>query len=113
MPQEQEKQTTEKPLDEKLRNLLIEMKDWERKPVLKVGKIVIELVKLPRRELKKRTEPEKLALHIRLEDSFKGIFIEDYRELEDLVTAVSEEKITEIAKILDTINRKRIIEYEL
>ncbi len=103
----------EKPLTEKLRELLQEMKDWERKPLLKIGKVVVELVKLPRRELKKGTEPEKLALHIRLEDSFKGIFIEDYRELEDLIHAINREKIQQIAKTLDEINRRRIIEYEI
>jgi len=36
----------------KLESYFQEMKDWERKPVLKSGKIVVELVKLPEKKSK-------------------------------------------------------------
>ncbi len=101
-------------LVEKLSRLLGEMKDWERRPIVKAGSVVVELVKLPRRELKKGVEPEKLALHIRLEDSFKGILVEDSRELEDLIEAVSHEKVREVAKAVEEVNRKRrVVEFGL
>ncbi len=103
----------EEPLLQKLENLLETMKDWERKPIIKVGKAVVELVKLPRRETKKSIEPERLVLHIRLEDSFKGVFIPGSLELGDIVTALSNKTVEQIAKALDEINRRRIVEFKL
>jgi len=101
-------------LMKKLEELVNTMKDWERKPLVKVGKAIVELVKLPKRETSKRSEPERLALHIRLEDSFKGVFIVETSEFQDIVEALKTKIVTEVAKALDAINRKkRIIEYGL
>ncbi len=100
-------------LVEKLENLLKSMKDWERRPIVEVGRAVIEIVKLPQRQTKKGTEPERLALHLRLKDSFKGIFVETYDELDDLIRALNSKTVHEIAKALDELSRKRVIEYGL
>ncbi|RLG87248.1 MAG: hypothetical protein DRO15_05165 [Thermoprotei archaeon] len=98
----------------KLEELANTMKDWERKPLVKVGRAIVELIKLPKRETSKRLEPERLALHIRLEDSFKGIFVVESGEFQDIVEALKTKIVTEVAKALDAINRKkRVIEYGL
>lgn len=97
----------------KLSELLTTMRDWERRPIVKVGRVVIELVKLPRRESRKGMVPEKLALHVRLEDSFKGVFIEESSELEDMLAALQAKTVRDLAKALDDINRRRLIEYTL
>ena len=105
----EEKQT----LVDKLENLLKSMKDWERRPIIEVGKAVVEIVKLPKRQTKKGTEPERLALHLRLKDSFKGIFVESYDELDDILRALSSKTVHDIAKALDELSKKRVIEYGL
>jgi len=97
----------------KLETLLRSMKDWERKPLVEVGSAIIELVKLPKRQTKRGTEPERLALHLRLKDSFKGVFIESYSELDDIVRALSTKTVQEVAKALDELSRKKVIEYGL
>ena len=103
-----------KDLVSKLEELMGSMKDWERRPVVQVGKAIVELVKLPKRETAKRFEPERLALHVRLSDSFKGVFIVEYDELRDIVEALSSKSVDEVAKAVDAINRRRkVIEYEL
>ena len=105
----EEKQT----LVDKLENLLKSMRDWERRPIIEVGKAVVEIVKLPKRQTKKGTEPERLALHLRLKDSFKGIFVESYDELDDILRALSSKTVHDIAKALDELSKKRVIEYGL
>jgi len=103
-----------KQLIDKLENLLNTMKEWERKPVIEVGNAVVEIVKLPRKETKKGVEPERLSIHLRLKDSFRGIFIESFEELDDIVKALSNKKVIEIAKAIDELNKKRsVVEYEL
>jgi len=97
----------------KLEELLKNMRDWEKKPLVKVGKAVIELIKLPRRESGKVIEPEKLALHVRLEDAFKGVFITEFAELQDVIEALKTKTVVDIAKAMDVINRRRVIEYKL
>ena len=104
----------EKDLVSKLEELMSSMKDWERRPVVQVGRAIIELVKLPKRETAKRFEPERLALHIRLSDSFKGVFVVEYEELRDIAEALSSKTVDEVAKAIDAINKKKkVIEYEL
>ena len=100
-------------LEDKLKKLLSSLKDWERKSVAKVGGVVVELVKMPKRESRKAMEPERLVLHIRLENSFRGIFIRDSRDLEDLGKAVDTKIVRDIARVLDKMNREKVIEYEL
>lgn len=103
-----------KQLIEKLGNLLNTMKDWERKPVIEAGKAVIEVVKMPKRETKKGSEPERLALHLRLRDSFRGIFIESYSELDDILRALTSKSVQDIAKAIDELNKRRsVVEYKL
>jgi hypothetical protein len=103
-----------KQLIEKLENLLNTMKDWERKPVIEAGKAVIEVVKMPKRETKKGSEPERLALHLRLRDSFRGIFIESYSELDDILRALTSKSVQDIAKAIDELNKRRsVVEYKL
>ena len=106
-------ETPQKGLEEKLQELLSSLRDWERRSIAKVGSIVVELVKLPKRESRKMVEPERLVLHIRLENSFRGVFIRDARELEDLAKAVDTKIVKEIARVLDKMNREKVIEYEL
>lgn len=109
----EEKGGMEEDLVSKLEELMGGMKSWERRPIVQVGKAIIELVKLPKRETAKRSEPERLALHIRLSDSFRGIFITEYEELKDIIEALNSKSVDEVAKAIDTINRKRrIIEYK-
>ncbi len=104
----------EETLVSKLEKLLGEMKPWEKKPVLKAGRIVIEIVKLPERQTKSRMEPERLVLHIRREDAFRGLFIKELEELEDLHTAINTEKVKKIVEAIEEISRKKKIqEYEL
>ncbi|HDI02242.1 MAG TPA: hypothetical protein ENF93_01200 [Ignisphaera sp.] len=110
---EQPQQPSEQTLLEKLENLLKTMRDWERRPLVEVGRAVVEIVKLPKRQTKKGTEPERLALHLRLKDSFKGVFIETYDELDDILRALNSKSVHEIAKTLDELSRKRVIEYGL
>ncbi|MEM1606503.1 MAG: hypothetical protein QXW41_09690 [Fervidicoccaceae archaeon] len=97
----------------KLEENLKSMREWERKPIVEVGSIVIELVKLPARQRKRSVEPEKLALHIRLRDSFRGIFIERYEELDDLMRALATKTVQDIARALEELakSRKPIIEH--
>jgi len=109
-----EEGVTEEKLTEKLEKLLASMKDWERKPVIQVGRAVVEIVKLPKRETSKRMEPERLALHVRFEDSFKGIFVIEYEEFKDLIDALTNEKVREIVEAISEVNRKRkVIEFKL
>jgi len=97
----------------KLETLLKSMKDWERKPLVEVGSAIIELVKLPKRQTKRGTEPERLALHLRLKDSFKGVFIESYSELDDIIRALNTKTVQDVAKALDELSKKKVIEYGL
>jgi hypothetical protein len=104
----------EKPLEERLRELLESMKDWEKKPIVSTGAVIVELVKLPRRELKRGTEPEKLAIQVRMKDAFKGVIVENEKELEDLAVAVQHEKVKEVSRVLESVNRRgRVVEYKL
>ncbi len=105
---------SEKPLVEKLEELLSQLKPWEKKPVLKAGRIVIEIVKLPERKTKSRLEPERLVLHIRREDAFRGLFIKEAEELEDLNIAINTDKVKELIKAIEEISKKKKVqEYEL
>lgn len=98
----------------RLSQLLSSMKDWERRPLLKAGSVVVEVVKLPRRETKRGVEPERLVIHIRREDSFRGIIIDGLREFEDLLEAVRSEKVQEVARAIDEVNRsRRVVEFSL
>ncbi|OYT49446.1 MAG: hypothetical protein B6U73_05400 [Desulfurococcales archaeon ex4484_204] len=104
----------EEELLKKMDELLNTMKDWERKPLIQVGKAVVEIVKLPKRETARRVEPERLALHVRLEDSFKGIFIIEANELKDLLEALRGRNVMKVIEAIDLVNRKRrVIEYKL
>jgi len=101
-------------LVEKLNKLMNEMKDWERKPLIKSGKIVAEIVKLPERRGKYRTRPQHLALVIKREDAFRGLIIVSPEELDDLRKVVSSEKLSDIVNALWRIYKEKSIhEFEL
>jgi len=101
-------------LEEKIEKLLESMKEWERKPVVQVGKAIVEIVKLPKRETSKRIEPERLALHLRLTDSFRGIFISEESELRDIIEVLNNKVVHDIMNAIGAVNRKRkVIEYKL
>ncbi len=101
-------------LKDKLEKMLNEMKDWERKPLIQVGRVIVELVKLPKRETTKKVEPERLSIHVRFEDSFKGLFITDAEEFRDLLDALSNTKVKEVVEAVTEVNRKRkVIEFSL
>ncbi|MET1159608.1 MAG: hypothetical protein ABWW65_01480 [Thermoprotei archaeon] len=98
----------------KLREMLNSMKDWERKPVLKSGRIVIELVKLPERRSRTGTRPEHLALLIRREDAFRGLIIVSPEELEDLRRAIASDKLNDLTRALWSLYREKSVqEFEL
>ena len=99
---------------EKLREMLNNMRDWEKKPLLKSGKIVIEIVKLPERRSRSTVKPEHLALMIRREDAFRGLIIVSPDELDDLRKAISSQKLDEIiAGLWKIYKEKSIQEFEL
>lgn len=99
-------------LEKKLEELMNTMKDWERRPIVKVGRAIVELVKLPRRESSKKVEPERLAIHVRLEDSFRGIFIVESSDLQDIIEALRNKTVNDVARAIDSINRRRrVVEY--
>ncbi|RLE53234.1 MAG: hypothetical protein DRJ33_01575 [Candidatus Methanomethylicota archaeon] len=102
----------EESMVEKLSSLMAEMKDWERRPIVKVGSVIVELVKMPKRESKKGVRGERLSLHVRAEDSFRGVFLDDYTMYQDLVNALSYDKVREAAQALNEVNR-RVIEYRI
>jgi hypothetical protein len=86
----------------------------EEKPVVEVGKTVVEIVKLPKREMKKCSELEGLSIHLRLRDSFRGIFIDSFEELDDVIKVLLNKKIVDIVKAIDELDKKKsIVEYEL
>jgi len=99
----------------KLKKMLSEMKHWGKKPVLKSGRIVVEIVKLPERRSKTGgVKPEHLALMIRREDAFRGLIIVSPEELEDLRRGISSSKLDEIVKALWKIYRdKTVLEFEI
>lgn len=101
-------------LESRLENLLNSMRDWERRPVVQVGRAIVEIVKLPKRETSKRVEPERLALHIRFVDSFRGIFISEENEFRDVVEVLSSKVVQDIVKAIDSVNRRRkVVEYKI
>jgi len=90
------------------------MANWEKRPILKSGRIVVELLKLPEKRSKSKAEPERLVLHIRREDSFRGLLIQSKEELDDLLAAAQSEKLAEIASALTELyKRRRVQEFEL
>jgi hypothetical protein len=91
-------------LEEKLRLLLQQMRDWERKKLIDTGVITVELVKLPKRESKKRIAPERLALHLKLSNSFKGIIIDDIETIDHIIKALTNSKVKAIAEALQRLN---------
>jgi len=98
---------------DRLEELAKTMKDWERKPIVKVGNAVVELVKLPRREGRRTVNPEKLALHVKLENSFKGIYIENIEELEDVLAALTHDTTKAVAEAITRINKGKAVEFTL
>ncbi len=104
----------DKELLEKLEKMFNEMNDWEKKPIVKSGRIVIELIKLPEKKSKNTVKPSSLALMIRREDAFRGLLIESDEEIEDLLTALSVEKVKKIARAIREINRRKALkEFEI
>lgn len=104
----------EEDLVSKLEELLSTMNNWEKRPVLKSGRIIIELMKLPERKTKSKFEPERLALHIRREDAFRGVIIQSREEYEDLNAALGSDKTREIISAITELSKKRRIqEFEL
>jgi len=100
-------------LEEKLRMLMQSMEDWERRKIIDTGIITIELVKLPKRESKKRIAPERLALHLKRSDSFKGIIIDDVETIDHIIKALTNAKVRAIAEALRRLNGTTAIELEL
>jgi len=97
---------------DRLEELAREMKDWERKPIAETESVAVELVKLPARAGKRSTRPEKVALHVRLKSSFRGVFITSSRELEDMLAVLASDSAGAVAAALDKINR-RVVEHPL
>ena len=82
-------QTQAPDLKSKLEKYLKEMNPWESKPIIHTPYIHIELIKLPERRTKRGARPERLALHIKTADAFKGMIIESSVELESLIEDLS------------------------
>lgn len=101
-------------LYDKLARLLETMSPWEKRPILRVGSIMVELVKLPGRKTKMAIEPERLAIHIRREDAFRGLFIRGPGELKDLQLALSARRLREVLEAIARMEEARKLqEYEL
>jgi hypothetical protein len=100
-------------LEEKLRILMNSMKDWERKKLLETANVTVELVKLPTKQTTKSFKPSRLALHIKRNNSFKGIIIDDTEVLEDLVKALQSPKLRQLIQTLEKLNGAEKIELEL
>lgn len=99
---------------DKLRELEENMKPWEKKPVLKAGKIIVEIVKLPEKKTKSTARPAHLAVLVRKEDAFRGILLESMEELEDLKIAVGSEKLEKIIEAIEQLMKeKRVVDFEL
>jgi hypothetical protein len=94
-------------ISNKIENLMDAMKDWERKPIIQVGNVIVEVVKLPKKEGRKRVEPEKLSLHVRMADSFRGVLVASHDDLRDLVDALSNKVVTEVIEAIEKVNKKR------
>ena len=82
------------------------MSAWEKRPIAKNAYITIELIKLPKRETKRGTYPERLAIQVRTNDAFRGLILENSREIEALIELIKaiEQKLKDIGKALDTIS---------
>jgi hypothetical protein len=100
-------------LEEKLKVLMEQMGDWERRKIVDTGVITVELVKLPKRESKKRIAPERLALHLKRSDSFKGIIIDDIETIDHIIKALTNAKVKAIAEAIQRLNGTTAIELEL
>ena len=96
-----------------IRNLMDTMKDWERKPIIQVGNVIVEVVKLPKKGGRKRVEPEKLSLHVRMADSFRGVLVANRDDLRDLVDALSSKVVAEVVEAIEEVNKRRRIEFKL
>lgn len=96
-----------------IRNLMDTMKDWERKPIIQVGNVIVEVDKLPKKEGRKRVEPEKLSLHVRMADSFRGVLVANRDDLRDLVDALSSKVVAEVVEAIEEVNKRRRIEFKL
>jgi len=98
----------------RIENLMETMKDWERRSIVQVGNVIVEVVKLPKKESRKRVEPERLSLHVRMADSFRGVLVVSRDDLRDLVDALSNEAVTEVVEAIEEVNKKRRrIEFKL
>jgi hypothetical protein len=91
-------------LEEKLKMLASQMGDWERRKIVDTGVVTVELVKLPKRESKKRIAPERLALHLKRSDSFKGIIIDDVETIDHIIKALTNAKVKAIAEAIQRLN---------
>lgn len=91
----------------KIENLMDAMKDWERKPIIQVGNVIVDVVKLPKKEGQKRVEPEKLSLHVRMADLFRVVLVASRDDLRDLVDALSNKVVAEVIKAIEKVNKKR------
>ncbi len=99
---------------EKLRELEENMKPWEKRPLLKAGSIIVEIVKLPEKKTRSSIRPSRLAVLVRKEDAFRGIMLESLEELEDLKLALSNEKVAEIVKAIEALAKeKKVVDFEL
>ncbi|GEM_PF-742520 len=98
----------------RVEDLMEAMKDWERRPVVQVGNVIVEIIKLPKKEGRKRVEPEKLSLHVRMADSFKGVLVASRDDLRDLVDALSSKAVAEVIEAIEEVNKKkRRVEFKL
>jgi hypothetical protein len=63
---------------------------------------------------RKGVEPEKLSLHVRMADSFRGVLVASRDDLRDLVDALSNKVVAEVIKAIEEVNKKkRRIEFKL
>jgi hypothetical protein len=67
--------------------------------------------------MKKCSELERLSIYLiylRLRDSFRGMFIESFEKLDDIIKVLLNKKIVDIVKAIDELDKKKsIVEYEL
>ena len=90
----------EPPLEEKVAS----MKPWDKLLIAESDNFIMELVKLPERTTKSKTEPERVSLLIRRRDAFRGILIngrEEYSDLKQLLEVFDSQARDRVLDVLE------------
>ncbi len=98
------------PLEEKVAS----MKPWDKLLIAESDNFIMELIKLPERTTKSKTEPERISLLIRRRDAFRGILIngrEEYLDLKQLLEVFDSQARDRVLDVLERFNVKQVKVY--